>query len=326
LVVGGGKKAWELGKQFENVKYISPNFIEEIPEEARIYKHYEKEDLHGIFFCIAASVRSELNRQVILDCKEKNIICASIQNDENASIQLLHELDFEYLHLAYQTKNTTSKYYDIFDEEFKSIYLKHEPILKDIQFIFEYCTSHFDTYKQRQEKIDEVLTKESGIIHSVVDLMKANVHKIYSFAAEKSMKNKAILDSFFSSCENKYPYMFYDENIIELVNLLELDIEFVKVDLNIFSIDELRNIMKTTPYAFYILDMDVSEFRKKLTRSYKTYQIDENIPDINKKTCLFTLLDANIELSSFHHLDVDPKCLMQQDFFIPLLKEKLNIQ
>ena len=32
LVIGGGKKAYEMGKQFENVKYLSPNFIDEIEE------------------------------------------------------------------------------------------------------------------------------------------------------------------------------------------------------------------------------------------------------------------------------------------------------
>ena len=99
LVIGGGKKAYEMGKQFENVKYLSPNFIDEIEEEKRIYKHYEKEDIKDYFLIIAASVKNELNHQIVQDCKEQLKCCASIINDDNVSISFLHEYNEKYLQL-----------------------------------------------------------------------------------------------------------------------------------------------------------------------------------------------------------------------------------
>lgn len=326
LVIGGGKKAYEMGKQFENVKYLSPNFIDEIEEEKRIYKHYEKEDIKDYFLIIAASVKNELNHQIVQDCKEQLKCCASIINDDNVSISFLHEYNEKYLQLGYQTHHTTNTYYEIFDTEFKNIYKKHEPVLQDLEYIFSYLTTHFEKYAQRQEIINTILEKDSTLIHTVVELMKSDVKQLFCFKGNKTIKNIDIVDTFFKTCENKYPYMFKDREVEQLCDLLELNIDFIDVSLDCFSLDEIRDMMKHTPYYFYIFDEDVSKLREKKRRCAIPYQINETIPDINKKTCLFTLLNEDIDVSIFRNLDLDLKCLLQQDFFIPLLKEKLNIK
>ncbi|MDD7280523.1 MAG: NAD(P)-dependent oxidoreductase [Erysipelotrichaceae bacterium] len=326
LIVGGGKKAYQIGSQFENVHYLSPNFIEEIKEEQRIYKHYESSDIDDYFFVVAASIKSELNHQVVSDCKEKNKCCASIQNDNDSSIQFLHEKKYKFLNLGYQTKNTTNKYYEILDKEFEDLYQRHEPVLENLQYIFEYTTTHFDKYQTRQSIIDEIVENNSQDIDVVCKLMKEDIKRIFCFDAPKTKENIETIDCFFHTCENNYPYMFKNKDIEHMCELLELNIEFKDVSLDLFSIDELRNLMKTTPYSFYIYNRDVSQFRKKLTRSYKTFQVNENIPDINKPACVFTLLNEGIDTSIFQNLKIDDKYLMQQEFFMPVLKEKLEIK
>lgn len=354
LIVGGGKQAIVKGEKFKNCTYLSPSFIDEVPEDSRILKIYEADDVNGYFLVIAATNNKDLNHQIVCDCNERNILSASINQDEDAAIHFQKELDFPYLHIAFSTKGTCPGYHKILERDLNTLYQEHEAILEDLQIIRDHCLEVIPKYNARNDFINEVVEKDATFLHTLAQAIQTNYCKVLAFHSSRTEENVNILDAFTKKLDVPCFYAFTPEieDYKNILSKLQIQVDYLPITLrdgvslekmvnllegeNVrpisFTDKELSKMMREQNYSIYIYHPSSKDtLKNKLARSYEVYDFNETLPSVELDACVCLLLKGGHFQNEIKQLEesyplihFDPKCLFEQEFFIEMLLKKLG--
>ena len=111
LIYGAGSLALNKTKQFLNEGAIitirSLSFLEEFKQLNVICekKAYKKEDFSDFFMIYAATNDKSINQQIIQEARNQNILCGSVNKDENSTFHSVGYIENEDFILALSSKN-----------------------------------------------------------------------------------------------------------------------------------------------------------------------------------------------------------------------------
>ncbi len=350
LIIGGGKQALVKGEKFSDCTYLSPSFIDEVPEDKRILKVYQPEDILGYYIVIAATNNKDLNHQIICDCNEKNILCASIHNDEDASIYFQKELDFPCLHIGFSTKGTCPGYHKILERDLKALYQQHESILEDLQIIRNHCLEVIPKYNARNDFINQIVEKEPSFLHKLASAIQVNYCKCLVFQDQRTQENVDLLNTFIEKMDDTC-FIIFDNELNEYVSIfksLQIQVDYLSIhlrenknsncDINClegenvqfisFTDKELSKMMRIAHYPLYIYQpMEHDTLKNKLARSYEVFDFNETLPNVEVDACACVLLkDETLKKIQelYPNLHFDSMCLLEQEFFQDMLLQKIG--
>ena len=353
LIVGGGKQALNKGEKFPNATYLSPSFIDEVNQDKRILKVYEPDDCLGYFLVIAATNNKDLNHQIVLDANERNILSASINADDDASVHFQKEMDYPYLHIAFSTKGTCPGYHNVLEKEFNDLYQKHEPVLQDLQIIRQRALETIPKFATRNDFLTSIVEKDSSFLHQLSLAVSSNTCKVFCFHSHKTDENEEILNSFIEkNMETPTLYCFKEdlEEIVSILHTLELNAQYYPITVRLghasidmcnklegervepiyFTDSELGHMMRIAHYSIYIYHPIKNDtLKEKLARSYIVVDYNEELPDVEVDACVCLLLkgghfqkEIQQLINTYQNIAFDSKCLFEQDFFTEMLLKK----
>lgn len=354
LIVGGGRQALIKGEKFPNCIYLSPSFIDDVPEERRILKTYEASDVDGYFLVIAATNNKELNHQIVLDANERNILSSSINADEDATVHFQKEMDFPYLHLSFTTRGACPGYHTVLEKDFEALYQKHEVIIEDLQVIRNRSMESITKYATRNEFIASIVEKDPAFLHFLAKAINEGCCRLFTFHSHKTDENIEILNSFISKFDIPSFYSFKEDTqeIVDILKALNVYTDYYPITLRdgkamnqmkavldgecvhpiYFSDKELSKMMRDAHYPIYIYHpRNDDSLKAKLARSYVVCDLNDELPEMKASACACLLLkgghfqkDIQSLADKYPMIEFDSKCLFEQDFFMNMLMEKIN--
>lgn len=201
LIVGGGKQAWRKGKKFldegASVMFLAPTFLEDIPKELRKEAIYHKDVLKQVDLVYACTNDCKVNDQVVEDANAQGITSASIHQSDQATLHLLHEKDFEHLHIALSTKGASPAFAKNIMEDMKHQYEEgYHRILSQLHFIRQYVLEHCAEEEQRTTFLKELAVKDETWISFLYQSIQQKHANILCFHGNEEPSTLQILHSF----------------------------------------------------------------------------------------------------------------------------------
>lgn len=163
LIVGGGQVALQRAKKYcqdgAKVTVVSFHFLNELKNSdvICIQDGYHHKYLDGQFMVYAATDSRAVNHQIMLDCKERNILCGSATKDDDASFYGMSYRENEVGMVAYSSHQRLPYVAPLLD-----MFMKMVDDNKEKLELLAYLRPYIIKFENYNKSIFQILFEESN--------------------------------------------------------------------------------------------------------------------------------------------------------------------